>query len=116
MWHMIPGNAILGASKHSELTLFFVANARKSGNIIVMTNEIDFTTAQNQWQAHLEAQGRSPHTRAAYRRALAHFSRWYEAAYDMPPVLSDLLPRDLADWQAHQQTVEKARPAPSTSV
>jgi integrase/recombinase XerC len=76
-----------------------------------MTVPIDFTTAQTQWLTHLEAQGRSPHTRAAYRRALAHFVRWYEAAYNMPPVLSDLLPRDLADWQAHQQTVEKARPA-----
>jgi len=76
-----------------------------------MTDPIDFTTAQNQWLAHLEAQGRSPHTRAAYRRALAHFARWYEAAYALPPSLPDLLPRDLADWQAHQQTVEKARPA-----
>ncbi len=31
--------------------------------------------------------------------------------YDTLPVLSDLLPRDIADWQAHQQTVEKAKPA-----
>ena len=76
-----------------------------------MPNEIDFTTAQNQRLAHLEAQGRSSHTRAAYRRALTHFARWYETAYALPPTLPDLLSRDLADWQAHQQTVEKDRPA-----
>jgi len=76
-----------------------------------MPEQTHFTTALNQWLAHLEAQGRSPHTRAAYSRALANFARWYEATYDMPPVLSDLLPRDIADWQAHQQTVEKAMPA-----
>ncbi len=76
-----------------------------------MTNEMDFSVAQNQWLTHLEAQGKSPHTRAAYRRALTHFARWYEDTYDASPQLDDLLPRDIADWQAHQQTVEKARPA-----
>ncbi len=77
----------------------------------MITDETDFTTAQNQWLAHLEAQGKSPHTRAAYRRALAHFARWYESTYDAASQLSDLIPRDIADWQAHQQTVEKAKPA-----
>ena len=111
MWRTISRNAILGASKRPETRPFPTANARKSGNIIVMTAETDFATAQNQWLAHLEAQGRSPHTRAAYRRALAHFVCWYEAIYDASPQLSDLLPRDIADWQAHQQTMEKAKPA-----
>ncbi len=76
-----------------------------------MTAETDFATARNQWLAHLAAQGKSPHTRAAYRRALAHFAQWYEATYDASPQLDDLIPRDIADWQAHQQTAEKARPA-----
>ncbi len=76
-----------------------------------MTAETDFATAQNQWLAHLEAQGKSPHTRAAYRRALAHFARWYAVTYDASPQLDKLLPRDIADWQSHQQTVEKAKPA-----
>ena len=75
-----------------------------------MTTATDFTTAQNQWLAHLEAQGKSPHTRAAYHRALTHFARWYGATYDASPQLDELLPRDIADWQAHQQTIEKAKP------
>ncbi len=111
MWRKISKNAILGASKCPETPPFLTANARKSGNIIVTTIETDFTAAQNQWLAHLEAQGKSSHTRAAYRRALAHFARWYEATYDAPPQLDELLPRDIADWQAYQQTTEKARPA-----
>ncbi len=111
MWRIIAENAILGALKRHETHLFSIANVRKSGNIIVMTTDADFTIAQNQWLAHLEAQGKSSHTRAAYRRALTHFVYWYEATYDQPPVLSDLIPRDIADWQAHQQTVEKAKPA-----
>jgi len=111
MWRTVSKNGILELSKSLETTLFPPANARKTGNIIVSTSETDLTTALNRWLTHLEAQGRSPHTRAAYRRALSHFAHWYEATYDTSPNLADLLPRDIADWQAHQQTVEKARPA-----
>ena len=111
MWRTDSRNGILELSKSLETTPFPTANARKTSNIIVTTQKNDFTTAQNQWLTHLEAQGRSPHTRAAYRRALSHFARWHEVTYDMPPLLSNLLPRDILDWQAHQQTVEKAKPA-----
>ena len=63
------------------------------------------------WLAHLHHQGKSHHTLAGYRRALTHFIRWSEGSYGQPFDPAAIIPRDVADWKAHQQTVEKARPA-----
>ncbi len=62
------------------------------------------------WLADLRSQGRSPHTIAAYARALAHFIRWSEQTYGEPFDPARIIPRDVRDWLARQQTVEKARP------
>jgi site-specific recombinase XerD len=63
------------------------------------------------WLAWLEQQGKSRHTLAAYRRGLAHFLRWSQIAYGGTFDPAATLPRDVRDWQAYQQTVEKAAPA-----
>ena len=65
-----------------------------------------------EWLETLFKGGKSPHTIAAYRRALAHFLRWHETAYaGLAFDLASVLPRDIRDWKAHQQRVEKASPA-----
>jgi len=64
----------------------------------------------NRWLEHLESQGKSPHTLAAYHRAVTHFLRWSRQSYgDFD--LAAIIPRDIEDWKAYQQTVENARPA-----
>lgn len=65
----------------------------------------------DQWLTELHHQGRTQHTLAAYRRGLAHFTQWSCTAYggSFDPVA--IIPRDVRDWKAHQQTVEKASPA-----
>ncbi len=60
---------------------------------------------------HLRYQGKSAHTIAAYARGLAHFARWSEQTYGEPFDPARVIPRDVRDWLAYQQTVEKARPA-----
>jgi integrase/recombinase XerD len=64
-----------------------------------------------QWLHTLRQQGRSDHTLAAYRRALAHFSRWSQTLYGQAFDPAQIIGRDVRDWKAHQQTVEKAAPA-----
>ncbi len=64
-----------------------------------------------EWIEHLQQQGKSSHTVSAYRRGLAHFGRWYEGAYGASFQLDEVMPRDVRDWKAYQQTVEKAAPA-----
>lgn len=64
-----------------------------------------------QWVEDLERSGRSTHTIAAYRRALVHFAAWNRRAYDTAFDPAAIMPRDVRDWKAHQQTVEKAAPA-----
>lgn len=64
-----------------------------------------------QWLAHLEETGKSRHTLAAYRRALAHFTHWVETTYGTPFEVQAVLGRDVRDWRAYQQTVERAAPA-----
>jgi integrase/recombinase XerD len=63
------------------------------------------------WLAHLEQQGKSRYTLAAYRRALAHFIQWSELAYGSAFDLATIIPRDVRDWKGYQQMVEKAAPA-----
>ena len=63
------------------------------------------------WLANLHRQGKSEHTIAAYARGLAHFARWSEQTYGEPFDPAHVIPRDVRDWLAYQQTVEKARPA-----
>jgi integrase/recombinase XerC len=63
------------------------------------------------WLEHLDKQGKSAHTIAAYRRALQHFVAWNEAQYGVAFDPMQVIPRDVEDWKAHQQTVENARPA-----
>ncbi len=63
------------------------------------------------WLGHLHRQGKSAHTIAAYARGLAHFIRWSEQTYGEPFDPARVIPRDVRDWLAYQQTVEKARPA-----
>ncbi len=60
---------------------------------------------------HLHRQGKSAHTIAAYARGLTHFARWSEQTYGEPFGPARVIPRDVRDWLAYQQTVEKARPA-----
>lgn len=66
---------------------------------------------QQNWLDHLNRQGKSRHTLRAYRSGLAHFDRWYQITYGTPFVPNEVMPRDVRDWKAYQQTVEKAAPA-----
>jgi site-specific recombinase XerD len=63
------------------------------------------------WLKDLDNQGKSQHTLAAYRRALEHFIRWSETAYGKPFDTERVMARDVRDWKAYQQTVEKVAPA-----
>ncbi|OGO16148.1 MAG: hypothetical protein A2Z14_12995 [Chloroflexi bacterium RBG_16_48_8] len=63
------------------------------------------------WLEVLERQGKSQHTLAAYRRALEHFIRWSETAYGAPFDPARVMARDIRDWKAYQQTIEKVAPA-----
>ncbi len=64
-----------------------------------------------EWLAHLEQQGKSASTVANYRRAMIHFSRWSEQSYGEVFDPAAIIPRDVTDWKAYQQTVEKTKPA-----
>lgn len=66
---------------------------------------------QDNFLTYLDQQGQSRLTIKQYRRALAHFARWLARSYGetFDPVA--VIPRDVADWKAHQQTVERAAPA-----
>ena len=64
-----------------------------------------------EWLATLEQKGKSQSTIANYRRALTHFARWSEQSYGEQFDPAAIIPRDVADWKSHQQTVEKATPA-----
>lgn len=66
---------------------------------------------QQNWLEHLHQQGKSRHTLRAYERGLKHFGRWYEVTYGASFALDEVMPRDVRDWKAYQQAVEKAAPA-----
>jgi len=63
------------------------------------------------WLAELARQGKSQATLAAYRQGLTHFVRWSEHSYGQAFDPAAIIARDVADWKARQQTVEKAAPA-----
>lgn len=63
------------------------------------------------WLTYLEQKSKSRSTVDNYRRALAHFIRWSEQSYDQSFDPAAIIPRDVAEWKAFQQTVEKAKPA-----
>ncbi len=65
----------------------------------------------NEWLAHLAQQGKSALTIATYRRGLTHFVHWSEQSYGQPFDPAAIIPRDVAEWKARQQTVENAPPA-----
>lgn len=67
--------------------------------------------AIDQWLETLHQQGKSAHTLAAYRRALRHFAQWSQTLYGQDFDPAQIIGRDVRDWRAHQQTVEKAAPA-----
>ncbi len=64
-----------------------------------------------EWMDDLAEQGKSELTIAIYRRGLVHFCRWSEQVYGQPFDPAAIIPRDVAEWKARQQTVEKAPPA-----
>jgi len=66
--------------------------------------------AIEQWLADLDNRGKSHSTISTYRRGLLHFSRWSTQTYGQPFDPTAIITRDVADWKAHQQTVEKATP------
>ena len=74
-------------------------------------NEAQRHPITESWLDHLHRQGKSEHTIVAYARGLAHFIRWSEQTYGEPFDPARVIPRDVRDWLAYQQTVEKARPA-----
>jgi site-specific recombinase XerD len=63
------------------------------------------------WLTDIDRQGKSALTCAGYRRALANFVHWSEQTYGQPFDPSAIIPRDIADWKAFQQTVKGAKPA-----
>lgn len=65
----------------------------------------------HQWLDHLHRQGKSRHTLQAYQRGLEHFARWYTVTYGEAFAADAVMPRDVRDWKAYQQTIEKAAPA-----
>lgn len=65
----------------------------------------------DEWLETLHQQGKSEHTLAAYRRALTHFVQWSQLLYGQDFDPTAIIGRDVRDWKAHQQTVEKAAPA-----
>ena len=62
------------------------------------------------WVIHLEKQGKSEATIKAYRVGVQHFIRWLETNGEGPIDPTAVIARDLRDWIADQQTVDKAKP------
>lgn len=76
-----------------------------------MDNTFTFDDVLDDWQEHLSRKGKSQHTIAAYRRSVEHFARWCVQVAEVLPAVGKTIPRDVRDWKAHQQQVEKAAPA-----
>jgi site-specific recombinase XerD len=76
-----------------------------------MNGNTDTYSVIEQWLENLRQQGKSDHTLAAYRRALTHFMKWSQALYGQDFDPANIIGRDIRDWKAHQQTVEKVAPA-----
>jgi site-specific recombinase XerD len=63
------------------------------------------------WLTYLQQQGKSRHTLRAYQRGLQHFARWYVVTYGAAFAPLEVMPRDVRDWKAYQQTVVQVAPA-----
>jgi hypothetical protein len=66
------------------------------------------TDTVHDWLASLRRQGRSLHMIRAYEQGLRHFAQWYATIYGSPFTSAEMMPRDIRDWKATQQTAEKA--------
>jgi site-specific recombinase XerD len=62
------------------------------------------------WLDDLKRQGKSKHTIAAYERAVLHFAHWSQQIYGESFDPATIIARDVRDWKAYQQSVEKAAP------
>lgn len=58
----------------------------------------------------MERQGKSPLTQEAYIHAIGLFADWLHDAYGNGFIPEDVIVRDIREWKAHQQSVEKAAP------
>jgi len=63
------------------------------------------------WLDNLNSRGKSRHTQAAYQRGLEHFENWNKATYGEAFDPAAVIGRDIQDWKAYQQTIERASPA-----
>src|SRR5512145_940237 len=63
------------------------------------------------WTKELEKNGKSAHTAAAYRRALEHFIAWNRRVDEGDFNPAAIIPRDIENWKAYQQTGQNASPA-----
>ena len=64
-----------------------------------------------EWLDSLETQGKSASTIKGYRRGMEHWTAWYEQSGGTPFDPAAVTPRDVRDWIAFQQTVERSQPA-----
>lgn len=76
-----------------------------------MRENTEANTVIDEWLLTLHQQGKSDHTLAAYRRGVSHFIAWSQALYGQAFDPAVIIGRDVRDWKAYQQTVEKAAPA-----
>ncbi|MEM7344004.1 MAG: tyrosine-type recombinase/integrase [Chloroflexota bacterium] len=63
----------------------------------------------NDWLAAIDQRGKSQATQDTYRRGMLHFIRWSEQTYGDAFDPTQIIPRDIEEWIAYQQTVEKAK-------
>ena len=66
--------------------------------------------AVDQWMTYLEHRGKSALTQEAYLNAITHFVKWLQQTYGDEFDPKEIIGRDIQEWKAHQQTVEKASP------
>ena len=62
------------------------------------------------WLDQLHDDGKSQHTIQAYRQGIQHFLSWYTDLYEEGFNPVQVMPRDVRDWQAHQQQVKQSAP------
>jgi len=72
---------------------------------------MDPSNAVENWLEELNNQGKSEHTRQAYRRALALFAAWYVETYNLEFKPEATLKRDVELWKSQLQKGGKAAPA-----
>ncbi len=56
-----------------------------------------------EWLDDLLRRGRQRTTVAAYRASITHFRAWYRVAYHDALDPTQVMARDIRDWQAYQQ-------------